>query len=843
MASVDQDALQGELKKKRICRFCLSQDPTKITNIYMRDTRIKSSAPLPIQIMAIASIEVFSNDGMPSFVCSDCTNMFEFSYQFKQMCKKADNLLRQFPLTGKWPESLTKPIYQNAGTVSPSILKQSSKITQVRVQATQKSGSQQESLLLPKKILNSSIKTSTTPAAVITPDTSPKSDGGNKSLITNLQKSDDDCTISFLEKIENNDELSLDDIHQLVAAEEISETEFVNMDSLPVVVVDTGSKTTKPKLLNKSSVKILNKQAAQELEPRISLPKIKQDVDGKMEIVAEILNVDQAYEDEPDPTKATPVETNVFPCPHCERTFPLLQLRDLHMKNHARDRKFQCTHCDKSFFSKYDLQRHTLIHTGDKSYKCSACDKAFSRASLLTRHEKTHTDVPKFICVHCERSFISKEDMEKHTQRHNINRPFVCKICYKGFAFKQGLERHEVIHSREQPYPCQYCDQSFSTKTKLARHLTAHAGQRPYPCKYCKKSFLLSHHLTRHLRSHKNIDDKTNAIQFMCNTCNTNFKTRDELIQHSATHANEENLTCPLCKESFDDMSVLTNHIQEHSEGEAYACEFCDLIFMTAEKLQTHTDVEHINEMEAYHADDRAQADRQKEVDDKQTEELSDEKLQKAVNDFLHDDFSEDANEMITKAKATIKKESHSPKIINQVIIRSAEVQQNDENKMRDDSKSLLIPLKQRKLDASGKKVITQTKIQQQQQQTTPKQSPQLRRKIPSAAATTPNRDANQPTIQSILKINKNISVTKTTSSPTATTPQTIKMEKDEEAKATTSSTTPTATETSIDEIIKKTKQNKNVKVQKITVTKAQAAAMAKEGRIKIKDGKIILNK
>lgn len=58
MANLDQDALQQELKKKKICRFCLSQEHNTLTNIYFRDTRIKSSAPLPIQIMAIASTEV-----------------------------------------------------------------------------------------------------------------------------------------------------------------------------------------------------------------------------------------------------------------------------------------------------------------------------------------------------------------------------------------------------------------------------------------------------------------------------------------------------------------------------------------------------------------------------------------------------------------------------------------------------------------------------------------------------------------------------------------------------------------------------------------------------------------
>lgn len=59
--NLDQEALQQELKKRKICRFCLSQSISKLTNIYMRDTRIKSSAPLPIQVMAIASIEVIKH--------------------------------------------------------------------------------------------------------------------------------------------------------------------------------------------------------------------------------------------------------------------------------------------------------------------------------------------------------------------------------------------------------------------------------------------------------------------------------------------------------------------------------------------------------------------------------------------------------------------------------------------------------------------------------------------------------------------------------------------------------------------------------------------------------------
>lgn len=48
---------EAELRKKEICRFCLAQQ-SKLASIFIENTRIKSTASLPLQIMAITSIEV-----------------------------------------------------------------------------------------------------------------------------------------------------------------------------------------------------------------------------------------------------------------------------------------------------------------------------------------------------------------------------------------------------------------------------------------------------------------------------------------------------------------------------------------------------------------------------------------------------------------------------------------------------------------------------------------------------------------------------------------------------------------------------------------------------------------
>lgn len=48
---------------------------------------------------------------MPSSICDSCRLILDYNYRFKQMCKKADTALKQYPLTGKWPAKLDLPVY------------------------------------------------------------------------------------------------------------------------------------------------------------------------------------------------------------------------------------------------------------------------------------------------------------------------------------------------------------------------------------------------------------------------------------------------------------------------------------------------------------------------------------------------------------------------------------------------------------------------------------------------------------------------------------------------------------------------------------------------------------
>lgn len=73
-------------------------------------------------------LKAFANDEMPSTICYPCRLLMDFCYRFKQMCKKADTLLKQYPLTGTWPDRLEHPkfpvkliqVWKNIFTIFPN---------------------------------------------------------------------------------------------------------------------------------------------------------------------------------------------------------------------------------------------------------------------------------------------------------------------------------------------------------------------------------------------------------------------------------------------------------------------------------------------------------------------------------------------------------------------------------------------------------------------------------------------------------------------------------------------------------------------------------------------------
>ncbi|XP_044729852.1 protein suppressor of hairy wing-like [Chrysoperla carnea] len=507
MSQVDRKVI---LKSMRICRFCLT-DQEPLTSIYEKDVRSKNLIPLPLQIMACVSIEVFQSDGMPQLICKICRLQTSRSYKFKTHCKQSDDALKLFLATGnfKKPNLTIKEVLEL----------------------------DEEEPEDPLKLTEESPKPQGPPAKRAKPNSS------------TTQKS---------ENVER---------HQATQREK-SIQEEIQMEEGEIYQEDYS---------NENATKM---EDVEELEDLQDEENENYEFEG---------TVEESVDSRGEVTNITP-NLSVYACTKCDRSFPLQQLLEIHMRNHGRERKFSCRRCNKLFFSKYDLAKHTAVHTGEKPYQCVACLKTFARPTLLHRHEKIHVEIPKYLCTTCDRTFLALEELERHEQIHKKARPYSCDKCDKSFAFKQGLERHQETHRTDKPHKCNYCTESFDTPAKLARHVTTHAGIRPYPCKYCHRTFLLSHHLTRHLRGHYANPQQTSSkpqYNYKCSECTMQYKRKDGLIGHSTIHS-MVSLKCIFCFKQFDDLKLVREHVKSHMYGNIYPCEKCNYLFITAKHLEDH---------------------------------------------------------------------------------------------------------------------------------------------------------------------------------------------------------------------------------------------------------------
>lgn len=120
------------------------------------------------------------------------------------------------------------------------------------------------------------------------------------------------------------------------------------------------------------SQKILN-SAFNRFQPSLENPIVEETSNGTIQIITgendeyllEVEEQDQELELEleqeqeqeqdqcyimqsPSDTPVEVVETHVFACTMCERSYPLSQLLEIHMKNHVRERNHPCELCNKS---------------------------------------------------------------------------------------------------------------------------------------------------------------------------------------------------------------------------------------------------------------------------------------------------------------------------------------------------------------------------------------------------------------------------------------------------------------------------------------------------------------
>lgn len=226
-----------------------------------------------------------------------------------------------------------------------------------------------------------------------------------EAIVETLDELDDPENYTIVNQmLDDPDQVSyeiVDTLNDAVNYRIIDEDGFVKDENLtiePVKILNRGVAFNEYKPMERTATprkrqavekrpKILNK-GLQGATIQLNDPKIHESEDGGIEIITEVQTLDPATipKKENDPLKqAEHVQTHVFPCTACDRSFPLQQLLEIHMKNHTRDRNHPCSFCSKKFFSKYDLGKHILTHTGERPYEVSLREKNFSPKSLENR--------------------------------------------------------------------------------------------------------------------------------------------------------------------------------------------------------------------------------------------------------------------------------------------------------------------------------------------------------------------------------------------------------------------------------------------------------------------------
>lgn len=131
----------------------------------------------------------------------------------------------------------------------------------------------------------------------------------------------------------------------------------------------------------------------------------------------------------------------------------------------------------------------------------------------------------------------------------------------------------------ELKYVCHICknDEKMSEKQLRVHFKNDHEGKRwrytlhkedALRCDLCPKQYRMVKSLKQHMKTH--IDD------FICETCNTNFKKVLDYIVHLRLHNSEEEFSCVLCEFKTNSINDITNHVNSiHGQNYKYKCKEC----------------------------------------------------------------------------------------------------------------------------------------------------------------------------------------------------------------------------------------------------------------------------
>ncbi|OAD62819.1 hypothetical protein WN48_07486 [Eufriesea mexicana] len=447
------------LRSRRVCRFCLTESEP-LSFIYERDHSKPFQVPLTLQIMSCVAIEVYAADGMPQMICNMCRWNLDRSYKFKLQCKKADEALRAYPLSGVLPRPFP-PIPNDPPDMNNK---------RPSEQRPQNEGSKK-----------------------------PRVDNGDRER-RETQERDRDRERERDRQVEK--QRDKEDQHDFYEEEQDAGSEGDQ---------DTNS-TKEERKFEPGEIRVHACDQCDRTFPlrqalALHIQRAHRDRNYKC------TECDRMFFSKYDLGKhmTTHSEEKPFSCPICNKQFSRANLLQRHEKVHRDELRYGCQHCDREFFTTEELEKHEdSVHKKEKPFQCNICNKRFTYKQGLERHEVLHNEDKTFVCEYCKEAFRTSTKLARHLTTHAGHRPYLCKLCPRSFLLSHHLTRHMRTHSVEKRHVCEDCGKAFKRKESLEVHQLTHTKRTGMglTCAVCQESCRNRADYVTHIKQHIEAGEK-----------------------------------------------------------------------------------------------------------------------------------------------------------------------------------------------------------------------------------------------------------------------------------------------------------------------------------------------
>ncbi|XP_032436534.1 zinc finger protein 423 isoform X2 [Xiphophorus hellerii] len=329
--------------------------------------------------------------------------------------------------------------------------------------------------------------------------------------------------------------------------------------------------------------------------------------------------------------------------------FPLLQFTNV--------TAFHCNYCPDMFGDINSLQEHIRVShclpggimagsttlEGNHAFFCNQCSMGFLTESSLTEHiQQTHCTsatgggtaaggavaklespvlqaasqsfMEVYSCPYCTNSpiFGSLLKLTKHIKENHKNIPLAnnkrqAKVADLSPASSDveisSPKRHRLAGDSTPSlgsngdYPCNQCDLRFSSFEGFQTHLKSHLEMllRRQSCPQCnKEDFETQDALLQHLTVHYT----TTSTQYVCESCDKQFSSVDDLQKHLLDMHTFVLYHCTLCQEVFDSKVSIQVHlaVKHSNEKKLFRCTACAWDFRKEADLQLHVKHNHLGQ-------------------------------------------------------------------------------------------------------------------------------------------------------------------------------------------------------------------------------------------------------